>query len=426
MAGFVPSSGFDFISCIEHGDHVAWPQGTGEPLGLTSRLFDQASALSRPTLVLGMTTSKTLSRPEAPEFDYLCMNGASDTRRAVALSRNRVIPAHLSAIPDLIINRVIPVDIALIRVRPTGDKNVYSLGVVVDFVHEMIDAARVVVAEIDERMPLTCGDTLVRGDQIDLFTVADRDEPIIIDAVPGKTEMIVASRVAAIIPDRATVQFGVGGLPVAVAQSLGDHKDLGLHSGVIPDAAVELIEAGVITNKFKGIDEGISVTGGLFGTRKLFDFADGNGVLEMRRASFTHAASTMAQIRGFHTVNSAVAIDLSGQVNAEVAGGRYVGAVGGQIDFVRGGRLSSGGRSIMALASTTPDGKHSKIVADLSGQPVTTARSDVDMVVTEYGVAELWGRDLFQRAKALIAIAHPDFQEALERQAHATFERSIT
>lgn len=420
MAGSVPSSMWDFIPHIEQGDHIAWPQGTGEPLGLTNRLFDQAAALPRPTLVLGLTSSATLSRREAPEFDYLCLNGASNTRRAAALSRNRIIPAHLSAIPGLIEKRIIPVDVALIRVRPTRDAGVFSLGVIADFVHETIAAARVVIAEIDERMPLTSGDTLVSRDQITCFTSADGSEVEIADAKPGETDRIVARRVAEIIPDRATVQFGVGGLPVGVAQALGSHKDLGLHSGVIPDAAVPLFETGVITNRFKGVDEGVSVTGGLFGTRRLFDFADRNDAIAMRRVTYTHSALSMAQLQGFHTVNSAVAIDLSGQVNAEVAGGRYIGAVGGQVDFVRGGRLSPGGRSIIALASTTPDGRHSKIVADLTGQPVTTARSDVDLVVTEFGVAELWGRDLAERARALIAIAHPDFQEALERQFYTT------
>lgn len=409
------SSALDLTPLIRKGDHVMWPQGTGEPTGLTARLIAQADELQDVTLALGMVTTATLAHASANKFKYLCLNGAANTRKAVALSGMRVIPAHVSAIPGLITTKRIPVDVALVRVRPTTDPNMFSLGVMVDFVHEMIDAARVVIAEVDERMPLTRGDTLVARDKITHLMAADGDEPVIVDATPSDVEVIVSERVAELIPDRATVQFGVGGMPVAVSQALRSHKDLSLHSGVIPDAVVDLIETGVITNRFKGIDESISVTGGLFGTRRLYDFADGNPSLHMRRAAYTHAASTMMQINAFHTVNSAIAIDLSGQVNAEMAGGRYVGAVGGQVDFVRGARLSPGGRSIIALASTTPDGKHSKIVSSLAGQPITTARSDVDLVVTEYGAAELWGLDLPERAKALTAIAHPAFRETLER-----------
>lgn len=227
----------------------------------------------------------------------------------------------------------------------------------------------------------------------------------------------MAARVASLIPDRATVQFGVGGLPVAVCAALGGHKDLGLHSGVIPDCAVDLIEAGVVTNACKGLDAGVTVTGGLFGTGRLNAFADGNDAIQLRRATYTHSARTLANLEMLHTINSAIEIDLTGQVNSEVAGGRYVGAVGGQIDYVRGGRLSPGGRSIIAMASTTADGRHSKIVTGLGDRPVTTPRSDVDLVVTEHGVADLWGLDLRERAKALIGIAHPDFRESLERAA---------
>jgi len=178
---------------------------------------------------------------------------------------------------------------------------------------------------------------------------------------------------------------------------------------------VDLIEAGIVDNRHKGIDVGVTVTGGLFGSRRLMEFAHDNPAISMRRATYTHSARTLAQMENLYTINSAIEIDLSGQVNSEVAGKRYVGAVGGQVDYVRGGRLSPGGRSIIAMASVTPDGKHSKIVARLGSKPVTTARSDVDLVVTEFGVADLWGLDLHSRAEALTRIAHPAFREQLER-----------
>ncbi len=420
MIRLSPSSEFDFSAVLRDGDHVAWPQGTGEPTGLSARLVSQAE-LPRVTLVLGMVITRVLEREDIGRHGFLCLNGAARSRRAAALSGNRVIPAHVSAVPGLILSRRIPVDVALIRVRPTDDPEVFSLGVMVDFVHEMVAAARVVVAEIDERMPLTGQDALIGRDRITHLTRADGEEPFLLDAQPSDADRALAERVAGLIPDRATVQFGVGGLPVAVCAALSGHSGLGLHSGVIPDAAADLIEAGAVDNRHKGIDVGVTVTGGLFGTARLMRFADRNPAIALRRATYTHGVGTLARLEKLHTINSAVEIDLSGQVNAEMAGRRYVGAVGGQVDYVRGGRLSPGGRSIIALSSVTPDQTRSKIVASLAGGPVTTARSDVDLIVTEYGTADLWGRDLHARAEALIGIAHPAFRDQLARD----FEDSL-
>jgi acetyl-CoA hydrolase len=411
-----PSSEFDFSTIIEAGHHVAWPQGTGEPTGLTARLMAQALDLAPATLVLGMVSTNTLHAQAANAFRYLCLNGAANTRRAVAFPGSRVIPAHVSQIPHLITSGRLPVDIALVRVRPTDDPETFSLGVMVDYVHELIGKARIVIGELDERMPLTRGDTLVPRASIDRLVIADSDEPSIPDPVPSAVDLQVARNVAAVIPNRATIQLGVGALPTAVCASLAGHSGLGLHSGVIPDAAVSLIESGAVDNCHKGIDSGISVTGGLFGTRRLFALADRNDAMALRRATYTHSAQVLASLKNLYSINSAVEIDLTGQANAEIAGGRYVGAVGGQVDYVRGSRLSAGGRSILAMASTTPAGDVSKIVANLAARPVTTARSDVDMVITEHGVADLWGLDLHARAKAMIAIAAPAFRETLERE----------
>ena len=409
------STDFDFTGILHAGDHLMWPQGPGEPLGLTSQLIAQSEALPQLTLVVGMVTSATLGCPGANRFDYLCLNGAGGARIATSMTGNRVVPAHVSSLPGLLLSRRIPVDVALVRVRPTDNPEVFSLGVVCDFVHEMIEAARIVVAEIDERMPLTGCDALISRSSITYFTLANGEEPLLYDPRPSQIDATLAARVAEIIPDRATVQFGIGGTPVAICAALKNHTGLGLHSGVLPDAVVNLIESGAIDNRHKGIDVGLTVTGGLFGSRRLLNFADANPEVELRRATYTHSAHTLSQLLNLHTINSAIEIDLTGQVNAEMAGDRYVGAVGGQVDFIRGGRASVGGRSIIAMPSVTPDGKTSKIVMNLGHRPVTTARSDIDLVVTEQGVADLWGLDLHARATALIAIAHPDFRENLER-----------
>jgi len=416
LSHLVPSSSFDFARVLLPGDRVMWPQGTGEPTGLSSALIKQLPELGRLTLVTGMLTSLTLESIARENVDFLCLNGAGGGRKPAAWSHNRIIPAHISAIPALISEKRIPVDVALVRARPTRDSAVWSLGVMVDFVHELVGAARVVIAELDERLPLTSDDALIQRARFTHVTEADGAEPMLLNLRPSATDLAVARRVAQLIPDRATLQLGVGGLPTAVCEALTAHKDLGLHSGVIPDAVVPLLESGVISNRYKGVDVGRTVTGGLFGTRRLFDHANGNDRIAMRRATYTHAARTHAMINGLYSINSAIELDLTGQCNAEVAGRSYVGAVGGQVDFVRGARLSAGGRAVMALGSATEDGVHSKIVASLGNRPVTTPRSDIDLVVTEYGVADLWGLDLNARAEALIAIAHPRFRDSLSHQ----------
>ena len=284
-----------------------------------------------------------------------------------------------------------------------------------DYTTALIQMARCVVAEVDERLPLTGHDALISGEDIDVLVTADGDEVLLPDTDPSEVELAVARNVAAVIPDRATVQFGIGGLSVAFSRALFGHRDLGVHSGVVSDIFVDLVEKGVVTNAHKGLDEGVSVTGCLFGTRRLNDHASNNAAVALRSVEYTHNLSVMAQIKSLFTVNFAIEVDLTGQVNAEFAGGRYLGAVGGQVDFVRGAQYSQGGRSIIALPSTTPDGQTSRIVASLAGRPVTTARSDVDLVITEYGVADLRGAPLSQRLKRLSAIAHPHFRDDLLR-----------
>lgn len=412
----VGASSFRFAGQLRQGDVVAWAQGTGEPLGLTAQLMRERQALPRITLMVGMMTGRNVDAGCLSNFDALCLNGAGRSRDLLAHGA-RAAPIHVSDIPDAIEQRRLPVDVALVRVRPSDETGKMSLGVMTDYTRSLIAAARLVVGELDERMPLTGDDALIDRDAIGCVVEADGDDNLFHDATPTEVDHAVARVVAQIVPDGATLQFGIGALPNAVCIALAGHRELGLHSGILSDAAARLIDAGVVTNAHKGIDVGRSVTGGLFGSRLLMAHADGNRLISMRTARYTHAARTMAGINRLHSINSAIEVDLTGQINAEVAGSRYLGAVGGQVDFVRGSRLSSGGRSIIALCATTPDRTRSKIVASLDGRPVTTARADTDLVVTEFGVADLRGLDLAARARALIDIAHPDFREGLLRAA---------
>ena len=412
----VVSSAFDFAPHVRADDVVAWLQGTGEPLGLTGRLVAQRHELPPLTLFFGISASKTLKPEFADRLKFRALNGAGSNRTLTAANVADIVPVHVSAVQALVRSGAIRVDVLLLRVRPHPKPGYYTAGVMVDFLPAMVKAARCVIAEIDERLPLTSHDALVAAEDIDVLTQCDADkvsEVLMPDPDPTEIDMQVARHVAGLIPDGATLQLGIGGLPVAVCRALKGHKDLGVHSGVISDIVVDLVEKGVITNARKSIDAGRIVTGGLFGGRRLIDFANNNDVIEMRSSEYTHQQSVLARVHNLYGINSGVEVDLTGNVNAEIAAGRYLGAIGGQADFVRGAVASPGGRSIIALPSTTPDGKVSRIVASLEGRPITTTRSDTDVVVTEYGVADLRGRSLSERAARLRAIAHPAFRDQL-------------
>jgi acetyl-CoA hydrolase len=366
-------------------------------------------------LFFGLSQSDTLRPDIGDRFRFHALNGAGTSRRVTAVAD--VFPCHVSAIPRLLCEGRLRVDVVLIQVKPLPQGD-YTLGVIADFTEAMIRRARVVIALLNPMLPSLGGDARVRAEDIDVLVDGDSRIIDMPDPIPSAVEQQVAQNVAALIPDRATVQLGVGMLPAAVAKALAGHRDLGVHSGVVSDALVDLVEQGVVTNAHKGRDAGKTVTGGLFGTQRLRDFAVRTGLVDMRSAEYTHNLAVAGTLSQFHTINSVIEIDLTGQANAEVAGGRYLGAVGGQVDFVRAGVLSPGGRSIIAFPSTTPDGKHSRIVASLDGRPVTTARSDVDVIVTEHGAADLRGCPMRQRALRLISIAAPTHREALERALH--------
>jgi acyl-CoA hydrolase len=404
-------SGFDFNGIVRSGDTIAWPQGPGEPTGLSSALISQRHDLPAFSLLLGFGATRTLRPEHADRITLRALNGAGNNRSWTHLAE--VVPIHISQTPGLIRSRAVPVDVALLRVRPHTTPRYFTTGVISDFTHALVDAARVVVAEVDERLPLTADDALIPAEAIDHLVPAFGADILMPDPALSDVDRAIAENVAGLIPDGATIQLGVGSLPAAVAAALRNHRDLGVHSGVVSDVFVDLVEAGVVTNARKGIDIGITVTGGLFGTERLRAHADGNAKIAMRASTYTHNQETLGRLHALHAINSAIEVDLTGQVNSEIAGGRYLGAVGGQLDFVRGAQRSPGGRSIIALPSITADGKHSRIVASLEGRPVTCPRSDADVVVTEYGVADLRGCGLQERSRRLLKIAHPKFRNVL-------------
>jgi acyl-CoA hydrolase len=270
---------------------------------------------------------------------------------------------------------------------------------------------------VNERVPFTFGDATLPAARIDCAVHVARNPVEVAPAQIGGTDLAIAKIVAGYIEDGAVLQVGIGAVPDAILRLLQDRRDLGVHSGMIGDGLVDLVAAGVVTNALKPIDPGVSITGALIGTRRLYDFVDRNPKINMRSSSYTHSEAVLSRLARLVTINSAVEVDLTGQVNAEQSGGQYLGGTGGQVDYVRAGSRSRGGHSIIALPATAKGGKISRITAALSG-PVTTARSDVDVIVTEFGAAELKGQTLAERARRLVRIAHPDFREELDQAAH--------
>jgi acetyl-CoA hydrolase len=268
-----------------------------------------------------------------------------------------------------------------------------------------------VLAEINDRMPWTHGGELPAGFRIDAVVRTSRPLPRYPAARVGEVERKAAANVAALIPDGATLQFGIGTMADAVLGALAGHRELGLHTGMLSDSVLPLLEGGAVTNRRKPIDTGFTVNGMWIGDEPLYRYIDRNPALRLAGPEYTHSLATLARIPGFVSINSAVEVDLGGNVNAEVAGGAYVGGVGGQLDFVRGAAIAPGGRAIIALPSVSRDGKTSRIVARCAA--VTTPASDADTIVTEWGVAELRGVSYEERARRVAAMAHPGFRDAL-------------
>ena len=272
------------------------------------------------------------------------------------------------------------------------------------------------VAEINEQVPYVLGSEIISLDKVDAVVRSDRPPVSLPTGAPNSVETAIGQLVASCIPDHCVIQLGIGSVPMAVGSALAHHRDLGVHSGVVGDWLVDLVEAGAITNRDKQIDRGISVTGGLFGTKRLFDFAHHNPSLHLRPLSYTHSRAVLANFDSLYSVNSAVEVDITGQINAETVNGLHIGAVGGQVDFVRAAMSSPRGRSVIALPATAQSGKRSRIVAKLSDSVVTTCRSDADLVITEFGIADLRGASLRQRAERMIGIAHPDYRDLLRQR----------
>lgn len=406
----------DLAKILPPGAGIVASHACGEPLTLIEALAAQRANLERPTLFLASSFSGTL---KAEYLDHLAVAsmGALGTLKALG-SGLEIIPCLDSAIPRYIEQGLIGCDVAFVQVSPADDLGRHSYGIIGDFQASAVEKARLVVAEVNAQVPWTDTGDFLETDRIDYRV--DTDRPLVEMPVGpiGVEDRAIAALVARYIEDGTTLQTGIGSIPDAVAQLIADRRDLGIHSGMLGDSIGALIRAGIVTNARKPVDAGRSVTGALMGTRPLYDLAADKALVAVRPWDYVKG-NVLGRFPKLVSINSAIEVDLTGQVNAEVLSGTYVGANGGQPDFVRAGHRSPGGCSIIALRSTAMRGSLSLICASLSG-PVTTPRSDVDVVITEFGAAELRGRTIAERVRRMIAIAHPAFRDALTATAIGT------
>ncbi|MDT3442186.1 MULTISPECIES: acetyl-CoA hydrolase/transferase family protein [unclassified Pseudofrankia] len=413
----------DLSQFLRPGDRIVIGQACGEPTTLIEALIDQSGGIGGLSAFIA-TSFSGLFTPEATDGFSLSSMGAIGALRSLTKAhRLSVIPCHVSQVGPLIEAGIIGCDVAFVQVSTADANGDHSFGLISDYVQAAVAKARVVVAEVNDQVPFTHGGLLPAA-KIDYAVQVSRRPVEVPPARIGPTDISIAEYAATYIEDGSVVQTGVGAVPDAILRLLHDRKDLGVHSGMLGDGLVELVEAGVVTNARKRIDVGVSINGALVGTKRLYEFAHRNPRIRMCPTSYTHNAAVLAQLDRLVTINSAMEVDLTGQVNAEQSGSAYLGGTGGQVDFVRAGARSPGGHAIIALPATAKGGTISRITVNLSG-PVTTARSDVDVIVTEFGAAELKGRTLAERARRLIAIAHPDFQEELARGAHTIQRRGF-
>jgi acetyl-CoA hydrolase len=398
---------------IMGGDLMVAGQVLGEPTALLGALFDERRDWAGIRLFTGMSITAVLERVPQ-DVEVTSFVGMGTNAKLLAQGRLRLIPCHMSELVWSMTDGSLKPDVALILVSPPDDDGMCSLGVGADYIWPALSSARTVLAEINPNVPVVAGDTVVPFDRIDGFIASDRALPDYPSARTSQTAGIIAKRVSEFIRDGTCIQVGVGKLGDAVLAAAADRRDLGVHAGMVGETILEMVRDGVITNTRKPVDTGLTVAGSVLGSATAVARAAADPRLRLRSVGYTHDPAVISSIDDFLSVNSAIEVDLLGQVNSEVAGGRYLGGIGGAVDFIRPALRASGGRSVVALPATASGGV-SRVVATV--ERVTVARSDVDVVVTEHGTAELRGLTEGERAARLIELAAPEHREGLRAAA---------
>jgi acyl-CoA hydrolase len=421
MSRFVSAA--EAVSVIKSGSRVFIHSVAAAPRRLIEAMTARAPELRVVEIVSLHTEGEApYAAPEmAKSFRVNALFVGANVRRAVEEGRADYVPVFLSEVPSLFRSGILPLDVAMVHVSPPDRHGFCSLGVSVDVSRAAVQTARTVIAQVNPRMPRSHGDGLIHVDQID--AMVEVDDPIY-EAPPREVteqERAIGRHCAELVDDGATLQIGIGAIPQATLAALGDHHRLGIHTEMISDGVLDLVEKGVVTGEAKRVHPGKIVAGFAIGSRRLYDFLDDNPLVAMLDMAYINEPANIRRNPKVTAINSAIEVDITGQVCADSIGDRQYSGVGGQMDFIRGAALSEGGKPIIALPSMTSNGE-SRIVSMLKpAAGVVTTRAHVHFVVTEHGIADLFGKNLRQRAAALIAIAHPAHRDALAAEARRRF-----
>jgi len=411
------------VAIVNSGNRIFIQGAAMTPIKLIDALCERYNELADVEILQIHTegNAKYTEEPYSKAFNINSCFVAGNVRSAVNSNKGAYIPIFLSEIHNLFRRNLLPLDVAFIQVSPPDKHGYCSLGTSVDITLPAIQTAKKVIAQINPKVPRTHGDGIIHISQID--AAIEVDEPIFATSIatPTQIEQEIGKHVASLIEDGATLQMGIGGIPNVVLNNLKNHKNLGIHTEMFSDGILPLVKSGVITGKNKEIKTGKLVTCFAIGSPDLYDFIDDNPIVHFKEAAYTNDTAIIRRNPKVTAINSAIEIDLTGQVCADTIGKYQFSGVGGQMDFIRGAALSEGGKPIIAMPSITKNGV-SKIVPFLKeGAGVTTTRAHVHYIATEYGVVNLYGKNLRQRAKELISIAHPDHREQLEKESYTQF-----
>jgi len=411
------------LKAIKPNQRVFVHGGAATPHHLLKKLSERASELWNVEVVsISLYGDAVITDPKYKDsFRINSLFVSENIREAVNAGRGDYVPVFLSEIPILFRRGILPIDVALVQVSPPDKHGYCSLGTSVDIAVSAVKTAKYVIAQVNPRMPRTLGDGMIKITDFDAAVYAEEELPEIFSGKPNEISARIASHVSELVENGATLQTGIGTIPDAVLASLTNHKELGVHTEMLSDGIIPLIEMGVITNQHKKKHRGKTVTSFLVGSRKLYDFVDDNPSIVALGIDYVNDTAVIRTNPKVTSINSAIEVDITGQICSDSIGAYHYSGVGGQMDFVRGASLSEGGKPIIALPSITTTGI-SRIVPFLKpGAGVVTTRAHAHYIVTEYGIAYLYGKNMRQRAKALIEIAHPNHREELERSAFERF-----
>jgi acyl-CoA hydrolase len=415
-------TGEEAVKVIKSGQRVFVHGGAATPHYMLRKMAERSSELRNVEIVsISMQGDAIIADPKYKDnFRINSLFVSQNIRAAVNEGRGDYVPIFISEIPILFRRNILPIDVAVVQVSPPDKHGFCSLGVSVDIAATAVKTAKHVIAQVNPRMPRTLGDGIVKIEDFHAVVQGEQELPEVVYSDHSEVPMKIGKYCAELVENGATLQMGIGSIPDAVLMSLTTHKELGIHTEMFSDGIIPLIEKGIVTNQHKRKHRGRTVTAFLLGSRKLYDFVDDNPTIGVMNIDYVNDTSVIRQNPKVTAINSAIEVDITGQVCADSIGTYHVSGVGGQMDFVRGASLSEGGKPIIALPSSTSKGI-SRISTFLKeGAGVVTTRAHAHYIVTEYGIAYLYGKNMRQRAKALIDIAHPNHRESLEK---AAFER---